>query len=97
MVSHYWPGVGTMIDAMWGNPSRGDIMRWLWLLATLLSWVLCFTRHGPGALAFWLLLGMVGAIGTVLAFAQARIEANARPDPTSEFIREWHSNKPSQD
>jgi hypothetical protein len=72
-------------------------MRWFWLLATLLSWVLCFTRHGAGALGFWLLLGLVGAIGTTLAFAQARIEANAQPEPIIEIMRDRVNNKPSQD
>jgi uncharacterized protein (DUF58 family) len=72
-------------------------MRWLWLSATLLCWVLCFTRHGGGAMVFWLLLGLAGAIVTVLFFAQARIEANARPDPTIELMRELRSKKPSQD
>ncbi|RUL75368.1 hypothetical protein [Dyella choica] len=55
-------------------------MRWLLLFATLLSWVLCFTRHGPGAMACWLFAGIAGAIATVLGFAQARIKANARPE-----------------
>lgn len=62
-------------------------MRWLWLLATVLSWVLCFTRHSPGALGFWLLVGIVGAIGTALAFAQVRIAANAQPDLRVELMR----------
>ncbi len=62
-------------------------MRWLWLLATVLSWVLCFTRHSPGALGFWLLVGIVGAIGTALAFAQVRIAANAQPDLRIELMR----------
>lgn len=72
-------------------------MRWLWLLATVLSWVLCFTRHGPGAMAFWLLLGLVGAIATALAFAQARIEAQSQPDPVVELMRERRSSKPQQE
>ena len=72
-------------------------MRWLWLLATLLSWVLCFTRHGPGAMGIWLLLGLIGLIGTALAFAQARIEANAQPEPIIELMRERQNNKPSRD
>jgi len=55
-------------------------MRWLLLFATVLSWVLCFTRHSAGALGFWLLMGIIGAIATALGFAQARIEANARPE-----------------
>lgn len=63
-------------------------MRWLLLLATLLSWLLCCTRHGPGAMALWLFLGVVGAIATALAFAQARIDANAQPEPHPDLIRE---------
>jgi hypothetical protein len=55
-------------------------MRWLLLFATVLSWVLCVTRHGAGAFGFWLLMGIVGAIVTTLGFAQARISANARPE-----------------
>lgn len=55
-------------------------MRWVLLFATLLSWVLCFTRHTAGALGFWLLMGIVGAIATTLGFAQVRIAANARPE-----------------
>jgi hypothetical protein len=71
-------------------------MRWLWLFATLLSWVLCLTRHGPGAMAFWLLLGLVGVLATALAFAQARIEANAQPEPSMELIRKQQRQKPSE-
>ncbi|HUB88399.1 MAG TPA: hypothetical protein VMA74_01575 [Dyella sp.] len=55
-------------------------MRWLWLIATLLSWVLCFTRHGAGAMAWWLFAAIVGSIATALAFVQARIEAHAKPE-----------------
>lgn len=72
-------------------------MRWLWLMATLLSWLLCFTRHGPGAMGFWLVLGLVGAIGTALAFAQARIEANAQPDPTIDLLRSRYQKGPPQE
>ena len=72
-------------------------MRWLLLLATLLSWVLCFTRHGPGAMGLWLLVGIVGAVATALAFAQARIEANAQPDLRIELMRHLpEQNKPPQ-
>lgn len=70
-------------------------MRWLLLFATLLSWVLCLTRHGPGAMAFWLLLGLAGVLATALAFAQARIEANAQPEPSMELIRQQQRQKPS--
>lgn len=55
-------------------------MRWLLLVATLLSWVLCFTRHSAGAMGFWLFAAIGGAIATALAFVQARIEAHAQPE-----------------
>jgi hypothetical protein len=71
-------------------------MRWLLGVATLLSWLLCFTRHGAGAMAFWLLLGLVGASWTVLAFAQARIEANAQPELSIETIRRAQRQPPPQ-
>ncbi len=31
-------------------------------------------------MGFWLFVGIIGAIATALAFAQARIEARARPE-----------------
>lgn len=68
-------------------------MRWLLLFATLLSWMLCVTRHSAGAMGFWLLLGTVGAIATVLGFAQARIEARARP----EIMLDLPKHLPKQD
>lgn len=60
-------------------------MRWLLLLATLLSWLLCFTRQGAGAMAIWLFVGIVCAIATVMAFVQARIDAGARPETMLEL------------
>jgi len=72
-------------------------MRWLLLFATLLSWVLCFTRDGPGALGFWLLIGLAGIVATALAFAQARIDANARPEPSIQLMRSQQQQKSSQD
>jgi hypothetical protein len=64
------------------------VMRWILLAATLLSWWLCFTRHGPGAMAIWLFFGIVGVIATALAFAQARIGAQAQPELHPDLIRE---------
>ncbi|GFZ88993.1 hypothetical protein [Dyella caseinilytica] len=71
-------------------------MRWLLLAATLLSWFLCSTRHSPGAMAWWLVLGLAGAIATTLAFVQARIEANARPEPSIELMRKPQRQRPPQ-
>jgi hypothetical protein len=60
-------------------------MRWLLLTLTLFSFVLCFTRHGAGAMAWWLLIGIIGTIATTLAFAQAKIARNSRDDSLSEY------------
>lgn len=60
-------------------------MRWLLLVATLIAFVLCFTRHSPGAWGLWMLLGLIGVFATTLAFAQARIAGNARDDSLSEY------------
>lgn len=60
-------------------------MRWLWLTGTMVAFVLCFTRHGGGAMAIWLLLGLIGLLGTGLAFAQARISSSARAESLSSY------------
>lgn len=60
-------------------------MRWLFLIGTLLSLALSFTRHSGGAMGLWLLIGVVGAFATVLAFADAKINANARGETLSEY------------
>lgn len=60
-------------------------MRWMLLAATLFAFALCFTRHSGGAMAFWLLLGLIGLIATGLAFAQVRIAANARDETLSDY------------
>ncbi|OZB60136.1 MAG: hypothetical protein B7X33_03950 [Lysobacterales bacterium 13-68-4] len=70
-------------------------MRWLWLIGTLLAFVLCFTRHSGGAMAIWLLLGLVGLLGTGLAFAQARISSNARDESLSSYdLQRLREGKP---
>jgi hypothetical protein len=60
-------------------------MRWLLLVLTVLAYVLCFSRHGAGAMAWWLLIGVIGTFATTLAFAQARIVGNSRGDSLSEY------------
>jgi hypothetical protein len=60
-------------------------MRWLLLIGTLFSLALCFTRHSGGAMGLWLLLSIVGAFATALAFAQARISASSRMETLSEY------------
>lgn len=72
-------------------------MRWLLLFATVLSWVVCVTRHSAGAFGFWLLLGIVGAIATALGFAQARIEANARPEMLLDLPKRRPPPEPPQE
>lgn len=70
-------------------------MRWLWLTGTVLAFVFCFTRHGGGAMAIWLLLGLVGLLGTGLAFAQARISSSARAESLSSYdLQRLREGKP---
>jgi uncharacterized protein (DUF58 family) len=60
-------------------------MRWLLLTLTLFALLLCFTRHGAGAMAWWLFVTLLGTLATTLAFAQARIARNTRSDSLSEY------------
>jgi hypothetical protein len=72
-------------------------MRWFWLLATVSSFVACFTRHTPGPLAFWFFAGIFGAIATVLAFAQARIDERTQADPLMDCrLRQYDKTDPPQ-
>lgn len=69
-------------------------MRWLLLVLTLFSYAICFTRHSPGAMAFWLLVSVVTAIVATLAFAQFRIAGSARSDELSEYeLRQLREGK----
>lgn len=48
-------------------------------------------------MAFWLFAGIAGAVITALAFAQARIEANARPETMLDPSHlQKHRDKPPQ-
>ncbi|KRF01162.1 hypothetical protein ASG87_12180 [Frateuria sp. Soil773] len=70
-------------------------MRWFLLAATVLSLLLCFTRHSGGAMAIWLLLGLAGLFATALAFAQARIAARSREESLSDFdLERLRAGKP---
>ncbi|MGO4702597.1 hypothetical protein [Dyella sp. 2RAB6] len=70
-------------------------MRWLLLIGTLLTLALSFTRHSGGAMGLWLLLGIVGAVATALAFAQARIDAHSRADSLSDYeLQRLREGKP---
>ncbi|MEP7184672.1 MAG: hypothetical protein ABI767_02440 [Rhodanobacter sp.] len=60
------------------------IMRWLPLVFTLLSFTICITLNNSGAMAFWLLVSMVGTVMPTLAFAQLRIAGSAHSDDLSE-------------
>ena len=78
-----------------GMLSDEAFMRWLMLTGTVLAFVLCFTRHSGGAMAIWLLLGLAGMLATGLAFAQARIAANARDESLSTYdLQRLREGKP---
>ena len=53
-------------------------MRWLMFFMTFLAILLCCTRHGAGAMGFWLFISVVGTLATGIAFAQEKISRNAR-------------------
>jgi hypothetical protein len=47
-------------------------------------------------MGFWLFVGTVGALATVVAFAQARIEANAQPELSVDTLRTTLRRPPPQ-
>ena len=74
---------------------RGLVMRWLLLTLTVLAIVPCFTRHGAGAMGWWLFVSLAGTLATALAFAQARIAGNSRSESLSEYdLRRLREGKP---
>lgn len=75
----------------------GLVMRSLMLIATLLSWIVCFTSDSANIMAMGLFFGIVGMIATTLAFAQAHIDAQARPEATIELVQhhDQHDEPPS--
>ncbi|HEX5306537.1 MAG TPA: hypothetical protein VFW82_10670 [Dyella sp.] len=65
------------------------------LSGTVVAFVLCFTRHTGGAFGVWLLIGLFGLLATALAFAQARIAANARDESLSDVdLKRLREGKP---
>ncbi|HEY4144745.1 MAG TPA: hypothetical protein VGM61_06640 [Pinirhizobacter sp.] len=58
----------------------GHPMRWILAAFTALMVLVCFTTKSPGLLGLCLFLGLAGIIATALAFAQERIEGNAKPE-----------------
>lgn len=60
-------------------------MRWILLAITVVSCVLCVTRHSSGGMAFWLLMSVIGVIATALAFVQFRISGSSRADRLSDY------------
>lgn len=71
-------------------------MRWILLGATLGALALAIFGPTPG----WVGLGMIAlipaALATVLAFAQTRIELNARPEELNDFeVRQLRGKPPA--
>jgi hypothetical protein len=73
-------------------------MRWLLLALTVVSLLICFTRHSAGSWGFWLLLGLIGVFATALAFVQSRISDNARVESLSSYdLQRLREGKPPLD
>lgn len=55
-------------------------MRWILLVVAVLGFGLTFSARTPGLMGIGLLLGFIGLLGALFAFAAARIAATSRPD-----------------
>jgi hypothetical protein len=56
------------------------VMRWVLLVVSIASFSVAYVAKTPAALGIAVVVGLVALVGTFLGFAQARIEATARPD-----------------
>ena len=55
-------------------------MRWLLLVVSIAAFSVAYMAKTPIALGVSILVGLIALVGAFLGFAQARIEATARPD-----------------
>lgn len=54
--------------------------RWIMIALLVLGLAMAFLTHSPGVLGLGLLLATIGAFGTVLSIAAARVESRSRPE-----------------
>ena len=59
-------------------------MRWLLLALTVFGLLLALSAHTPGRLGLGLVLLLLGALASALAFAQTRIRGSARDEQLSD-------------
>ena len=75
-------------------------MRWILAAFTLLMVLVCFATKSPALLGWCLFFGLAGLIATALAFAQERIEGNAKPEVLNAYemkkLRESISKPPPE-
>lgn len=82
------PGPGSasvatcLVDVCFNGSTRGDMVRWLMIVLSLLGLFLALTTRSPGVMGLSLVMLVVGLFGIVLSVAAGRISANARPDIT---------------
>jgi hypothetical protein len=60
-------------------------MRWLIAAFTLLLFLIGIRTHSPGWMAFCIVGGLIGLVATALAFADARINDNARAETLNAY------------
>lgn len=70
--SRLWQDFATML--------LGSTMRWILLVVAVFGFGLTFAAKTPGLMGIGLLVGFIGLLGALFAFAAARIAATSRPD-----------------
>jgi hypothetical protein len=66
-------------------PHRTATMRWLIAAVTALLFLIGVRAHSPGVMGFCIIAALVGLVATALAFADARIQENARNESLNSY------------
>jgi len=57
-------------------------MRWLLLIFAIFGFIMAFSTRSPGLVGIGLLIGFIGLLSSLWAFAAARIASTSRPEST---------------
>jgi alpha-D-ribose 1-methylphosphonate 5-triphosphate synthase subunit PhnG len=67
------------------NSSPNAPMRWLIVAFTVLMILIGIRTHSPGLMGFCIVAGLAGLVATALAFADARIQEQARSQTLNSY------------